>query len=328
VWDNTGPPRQVANGVDGSVETLERHGDLLVVGGSFTSALPSGGRPVPTGGLAYFDPGTELWGVVGKMPLVGAVRALLSRGDKLYVGGLIASHGGKAAGHVLVHSGPLNENGGWLSIGGVQGEGAYVSVLEALGEEVLVGGQFVSAGGSVLANNLARYDGREWHRLADADCQKRCRYVGEQRSCAEEVCDLNGPVTAIAVSGPTIFAAGGFVHAGGNVVNGLARYSNGRWFAVGRGVVGTVNVLSFMRLSVPNKQFVKGVVDGACLYVGGRFQAVGQDAKNLAQYCVEKSEDQGVEVLDGAMEAVPSIGSSIGVVHALLQGFEYFGHGD
>lgn len=324
VWDNTGPPRSVANGVDGSVDALARHRTVLVAGGTFTTAFPLSGRPVPCGGLVYFDPATDMWGIIGKAPLLGAVRAVLSHNDTLFVGGLIATHNGAPAGHIMAHTGPVDRAGGWVSIGGVQGDGAYVSAIEALGSEVVVGGSFSSAGG-LAAANIARWDGGHWHRLLDQDCTNKCRFSEAQNVCAELVCDLDGHVTALAVTGPSIFAAGGFSVAGGKMVNGLAQYTKGMWYPLGEGVVGGINVLGFMPLSVPRLGLKEGTLDGACLYVGGQFHAVGaENIQNLAQFCFDESSGALGEGR-GRLEQVPSVGSPIGRVHGLMKGVEVFG---
>lgn len=70
----------------------------------------------------------------------------------------------------------------------------------------------------------------------------------------------NGPVRALASRGGELFAGGDFVLAGGETVNGTARWDGRRWHALGSGVDGAVRAIA---------------VGGADVYFGGEFTTAG-----------------------------------------------------
>ncbi len=134
VLDTSGYAMAVANGVDGSVDAMTIHQGYLIIGGTFTYAYPLSGRAVPCGGLASYDTTTSRWGIVGRSPLNGAVKALLSHHGELYVGGRFKTHAGQQAEGIAVHSGWIESEGGWKTIGGVGG--GYVMVMASFHNEV------------------------------------------------------------------------------------------------------------------------------------------------------------------------------------------------
>jgi len=70
----------------------------------------------------------------------------------------------------------------------------------------------------------------------------------------------NGTVRALASRGIELFAGGDFALAGGETVNGIARWDGRRWQPLGRGVDGTVRAIA---------------VAGTEVYVGGEFTTAG-----------------------------------------------------
>jgi hypothetical protein len=87
-----------------------------------------------------------------------SVYALAVVGNEVVVGGAFTSAGGVSANYVARFNTQTNT---WSSLGtgssnGVSGISAYVNALAVVGNEVVVGGGFTSAGG-VSANNVARY---------------------------------------------------------------------------------------------------------------------------------------------------------------------------
>ena len=92
----------------------------------------------------------------------------------------------------------------------------------------------------------------------------------------------NAAVTALAGSGSTLYAGGGFTAAGSLVVKNIARFSGGKWSPLGSGTVGSGGSCA-----------VSATVVGICtmtidpatghLYVGGSFTAInGVPANNVA----------------------------------------------
>lgn len=133
----------LGNGVDGAVAALARHGDLLILGGSFTAALTTRGEPVRCGGLVAWDPVGHDWVVVGRTPLYGSVAAVRSQGGILYVAGRFETLSGLAVHNIARHSGNPAQRGGWETIGGGV-TGGHVAALAGVGKELFVAGEFVS----------------------------------------------------------------------------------------------------------------------------------------------------------------------------------------
>jgi heavy metal-binding protein len=75
----------------------------------------------------------------------------------------------------------------------------------------------------------------------------------------------SGTVRALASRGDELFAGGDFVLAGGETVNGIARWDGRRWRALGGGVDGAVHAIA---------------VEGSEVYFGGEFTAAGGRAAN------------------------------------------------
>jgi hypothetical protein len=177
--------------------------------------------------------------------------------------------------------------------------------------------------GTLKVNNVARWDGVTWQRLADEDCEQRCGYAVEQNTCGSQNCEINGPVSALASSGVTLYVAGQFTTAGGKSARNLAQYFSGRWSPVGGGVMGSVYALQFFSFGSLEKRFVPRVRSAPCLYVAGSFAAVSDSAgmlipvNNTARVCLNAEgtameEWQPVEVAD-----------SIGPVFALHAGQDW-----
>lgn len=121
------------------------------------------------------------------------------------------------------------------------------------GPSLYVGGQFSSAG-SVLASNVARWDGARWHAVGSGP---------------------NGIVYALAVfdegAGPRLFAAGSFAQAGGLPARGIARWDGTSWTALGAGLGGQSWDFGFGARCM--SLYDDGT--GPALYVGGSFSSAG-----------------------------------------------------
>ncbi|MDQ3703952.1 MAG: S-layer homology domain-containing protein [Chloroflexota bacterium] len=135
----------------------------------------------------------------------------------------------------------------WDDRFGVLGTNRTVSELEVSGSNVYAGGVFTTAGG-VSANNVARWDGIQWHPLGSG-------VSGNQ--------NLN--VYAIAVGGSNVYVGGTFNMAGGVSANNIARWDGSQWHPLGSGVNGSVFDVA---------------VSGSDVYVVGDFTTVGQVSAN------------------------------------------------
>lgn len=147
-------------------------------------------------------------------------------------------------------------NGIWQEVGGQQpafNRGVF-DVVRA-GDDIYIGGLFENAGGNPDADGIVRWDGTAWHSLGSGITE----YFGLA-------------VEAVAVIGSSVFAAGGFLDAGGNPdADYIARWDGSTWNALGSGL---------------NEEVVTLAVVGNDLYVGGYFTDAGgiPDADYIARW--------------------------------------------
>jgi uncharacterized membrane protein len=156
-WSSLGTGSQ--NGVNGGVEALAVVGNEVYVGGFFTSA---GG--VSANRVARFNTQTNTWSSLGTGSSNGVdslVFALAVVGNEVYVGGEFTSAGGVRANGVARFNTQTNT---WSTLGtgsqngvSVDGVSGGVYALAVSGNEVYVGGRFISAGG-VSAICVARWN--------------------------------------------------------------------------------------------------------------------------------------------------------------------------
>ena len=183
--------------------------------------------------------------------LTGEVLATAVLGDYLYVGGRFLDVGGdENADYIARWDGEK-----WEALPGPQIECSpircFVVMLTTFGDDLYVGGDFLSAGGVADTAFLARWDGEAWHSVARG---------------------VNGIVEAVAVNGDGIYIGGQFEEPGGDPnASFLARWDGESLNAVGGGVDECVNLL---------------VLDGDDLYVGGFFFEAGgnPNAKSIARW--------------------------------------------
>ena len=269
------------NGMDGSVCALALDPDgSLYAGGSFRAAgqvsassiarwdgtqwHPLGSGRVDTicelalgldGSLyagGHFDiarwDGSQ-WDLLGSGMDDGVYALAVGPDGSLYAGGSFHAAGGVAASHIARWDGSQ-----WHPLGsGIWGGPyAYVYTL-AVGPDgsLYAGGSFDGAGG-VSANNIARWDGAQWHPLGSG---------------------IGSTVSALAVSPDgSVYAGGGFTSAGGIEANGIARWDGSEWHPLGTGI-GRWGVSAL------------AVGPDGSLYAGGSFTtAGGVPANHIARW--------------------------------------------
>jgi hypothetical protein len=240
-----------SNGVSGAVYALAVVGNEVFVGGTFNSA---GG--VSANGVARFNTQTNTWSSLGtgsSNGVNGRVNALAVVGNEVVVGGEFTQAGGVSANYVARFNTQTNT---WSALGtgsqnGVSGSAyPYVYALAVVGNEVVVGGAFTSAGG-VSANRVARFNTQTntWSTLG----------MGSSNG-------VNSSVYALAVVGNEVVVGGVFTSAGGVSANGVARFNTqtNTWSSLGTGSSNGVSGGGVYALAVVgNEVFVGGVFTSA-----------------------------------------------------------------
>ncbi|MGO8696666.1 MAG: beta strand repeat-containing protein [Limisphaerales bacterium] len=291
----------LGSGMNSSVSALAVSGSTLYAGGYFTNA--GGGR---ANYIAQWNGSS--WSALGS-GMNGYVNALAVSGTNLYAGGGFDTAGGSTAyglakwngsnwsdppwlesgnvfalaatGNILYIGGEYNGgiaewNGSSIStLGpGISGEGdngigpggigSVVFALAVSGNTVYAGGAFNMAGGNAV-NSIAQWNGSGWAALGSG-----VSGLGQ---------DGNGPyVSALKVSGSTLYVGGDFSAAGGSAANNIAQWNGSSWSPLGAGISGMGDdgfgpYVSALEAS------------GGTLYVGGDFSAAGGGAaNNIAQW--------------------------------------------
>jgi hypothetical protein len=222
------------------------------VGGDFTTA---GGGPANY--VAQWN-GSN-WSPLG-LGMDYPVFALAVSGSTLYACGGFTMAGGNPANSIAQWDGsswsPL---GSGISGQDAYGNGPYVWALAVSGSDLYAGGYFTTAGG-IPAANIAQWDGSSWSAL------------GSGISGEDPV--LNSYyVTALAVSGGTLYAGGVFDTADGVAAANIAQWDGSSWSALGSGMGG----------DYPDVQAL--AVSGSTLFAGGYFTTAGGIAANtIAQW--------------------------------------------
>jgi hypothetical protein len=294
----------LGHGTDGPVHTMATYQDLIVVGGSFGQVYSPSGSPLLSGGLAAWDPRKDQWSLIGRTPLPDAtVLQVVSLGDVLYVAGRFSAIGGTRVNNIAVHRGVAADAGGWRALStGLHGGHVEAMVVlrqtegvSASGDELVVGGTFVRAGEDTLVKNIARWDGTKWQRMADEACARECAKARGKDPfvCQERNCELDGAVTALAVNGIAVYAAGLFLRAGGRLASGLAKYYSGTWQAMPV-LRGRVLSLLFLQLDDghgdrPGYAYSNGVRRHPCLYAAGHFTPAEEEGKGERDVGIEST---------------------------------------
>jgi hypothetical protein len=300
------------------VSALMVYGGRLIVGGHFAKA-----GDVPAENIAAYD--GAAWHPLGQGVYDGfsepEVTALTEFGGKLIAAGAFASAGQGPAGCIASWDG--NE---WSALGaGVDGP---VLAVGTLGGELLVGGQFHSAGNQVPQTEfLARWDGTGWSsvdgganglvhsmyedgdglwvgggysRIGNLATTNLARWDGGQFHAAGS--GVLGAVFAIARFGGDLYAGGNIFSAGGVPVAGIARWDGAGWHPLGSGVGQSPLALTDM---------------GDRLFVGGQFRVAGGEATLGVAYW-----DGGEwSVPPGREPGIEAVGLSVSGDDLILSGY-------
>jgi len=182
----------------------------------------------------------------------GGLAALLTVGPPgaqiTYAGGGFTQIGGVAANRIAAWDGTA-----WHAMGAGFDDGAVLAIAEfddGTGKAIYAAGQMRTSAG-VTVNNIAKWDGTAWQPLGLG--------AGEQV--------YNG-ILALQVfddgTGPALYAAGGFLVAGGQPASCIARWDGGHWSPLGVGINNNCWAMSV---------FDEG--KGPSLFVGGSFTSAG-----------------------------------------------------
>lgn len=249
-------------GLEGKVWTMVWDKGELYVGGEFTTA---GGLYIHY--LASWD-GSE-WHSLGT-GVDGPVRTIAIDGDNVYVGGEFTSAGGKRARRIAVWN---RSSKTWSPLGnGVGGlPESVVNSITIREGQVYAGGYFIAAG-EIVSVNIARWDGRRWHRVGTG---------------------MNDIVHRLFADEETLYAAGEFTLAGNVPVKRFARYDipTGTWHDPGVEISGLVSTM---------------VSDSRYLYLGGSFSRInGQKMPGIAR--MDKSTGEWSTIGEGLTGSVGAI---------------------
>lgn len=265
---------------------------LLVVGGLFERAGAPGG--VVANNVAAWD--GDSWQSLGT-GTNGAVFALTVYNGQLVAGGLFTNAGGQAANRIARWNPAA---GVWESLStGITG-GTFTSVyaMTVYNNELIVGGEFESAGGQT-AHGIARWNGTTWQTVGghigglvyslgvyNGELIAAGRFITAGgfsamniarwspgpgwRSLGSGVGTVSSSVFDVAVYGNELIACGAFTTAGGLPANNVARWNGGAWQDLDSGL--------------NNAAYSVGAYNGE-LYAGGNFTAAdGEPIEHLARW--------------------------------------------
>ncbi|MDG4785811.1 hypothetical protein O7626_07700 [Micromonospora sp. WMMD1102] len=188
----------------------------LMVGGSFDQA-----GAVPANDVARWD--GSAWSAFtgpGGNGTDSQVSAMTVFNGDLIAGGAFVYAGGK-----LVRGIARWDGTDWQPLTGSAGTGVmtylldFVSSLQVFNGSLIVGGQFLNAGG-LPANHIARWDGTEWHTLTGPSG------TGLNSAAVWDLTVHNG----------ALIAGGGFTEAGGVPASRIARWDGSAWSALAGGI--------------------------------------------------------------------------------------------
>jgi hypothetical protein len=224
----------------------------VYIGGDFTNAGGNNANDYLTRwtGSAFVPPGSETAG-----PLNGTVYAIAISGTEVFVGGDFTNAGNVPGADYIARWNGTTWSGLLSGTVGINSP-AVVTTIALSGTDVLVGGFFSNAGGVPGANNIARWDGTQWHAVGGANA-------------------ISGLVYDIAISGTDVYVGGIFFNAGGVTgADNIARWNGTTWSGLLSGTFGISGTVTTIALS------------GTNVYVGGAFTNAGgvPGANNIARW--------------------------------------------
>jgi hypothetical protein len=206
-WDGSAW-HPLGSGLNGTVWAIAVSGNDVYVGGEFTTA----------GGL--FANNIARWNGSGWSSMGtgvnGTVRAIAIRDASVYIGGSFIAAGALAVNNVACWDG-----NNWSALGTGVNNSVFALTLNAA--DLFAGGRFSQAGGN-SANGIARWDGTAWHALGRG-VEKPGPWKSGERGTPGFPKELEaGDVAALALDGIDLYAAGGFIVAGGRPSQGFAHW--------------------------------------------------------------------------------------------------------
>lgn len=321
-WDGSSW-HALGTGVNNSVYVIAVSGSDVYVGGIFNDA---GG--VFLAGIALWDGNS--WSDIGggvawrvhnppapPMQFDFAVYAITLSGSDVYIGGVFNTAGGTSCANIARWDGVA-----WHALGAGVGAGNMfngVGAISISGTNLYAGGLFPDASGVANTQNIAMWDGANWHAL-DAGLNFRVYaltisgsdlYAGGEFQNAAGIAEadylakwdgnawsalgsngegdgaLNGEVRALAISGNDLYVGGGFTNAAGiTEADYVARWDGGGWNALGSEFVSASGALALATYE-------------SNLYVGRTAFMVGTNQiSNLAYYglSIANDADTGTEI--------------------------------
>jgi len=228
--DGTGPALYAAGGFMLAGNTTAMF--IAKWDGTRWTAL-SGGTNSEVDALAVFDDGS---------------------GPALYAGGMFTQAGGMAANHIAKWDGH-----DWTALdAGTNGGINALAVFDDGSGLALYAGGFFSTAGGVSASCIAKWNGSAWSALGSGVAWPNPPFNNNI-----------GSVSALAAyddgTGEALYVGGRYTTAGGQPVNGIARWNGSNWSSMGSGLNGVTGVDAL----VP---FDDG--GGLALYMGGTFTVV------------------------------------------------------
>ncbi len=230
----------LGSGMNDEVHALAVSGNDVYAAGYFTTAGGSAANRI-----AKWD-GTT-W-----TPLGGGINwsvwALAASGSDVYAGG-----GFSMAGDIFANYIAKWDGSNWTTLGSGMNDQGGVRALVLSGSDLFAAGDFTwatnSAGATVPANRIAKWDGSSWSALGTG---------------------LDWTASALAVSGGNLYAGGQFFTAGGSTATRIAKWDGSSWSALGTGANSNVLALA---------------ASGSNVYAGGDFMtAGGSAAKGIARW--------------------------------------------